>query len=294
MNQQSSSAHCRGSCLGIGMALLLLAGMVCIGRVFAVEQTDRVRDGLVGAVKTIVIKSGSTTTIKQYDPSGTLKDVHIQHDPPAGQPDLGRSMETVRYEHDAQGNLISEVIVDEVVGPYSSRLYAYDGSGNRVAEAAYNVCGTFSFLHVYGYDEKHRVSEDLLYKSRSVVRTLLEYDEQGRLAKRRHYQHGAITSSSEYTYDRQGQVTEQRVYLPDGALSSRTTYAYDDRGHAILEEVRHSTRPSQDSKEVSTYEYDAIGNWTRRTIHREIVPLDEDGKPVSEAMEVVMRSITYY
>ncbi|MBS0169823.1 MAG: hypothetical protein JSR62_05670 [Nitrospira sp.] len=280
--------------VGIGVVLLLCVGILCAVRVFAIELTDRARDGLVGAVKTVVTKSGLTTTVTQYDAAGTLKHIQVQHDPPADQPDVGGSVEEVVYEHDSRGTLISELIVDEVVGPYPSRRYAYDGNGNRVAEAAYNVCGTFSYLHVYGYDENKRVNEDLLYKSRSVVRTLLEYDRQGSLARRRHYQHGAMTSSTEYAYDLQDQMTEQRVYLPDGALSSRTTYAYDDRGHTISEEVRHSTRPSQDSKEVSTYEYDAIGNWTKRTIHRELIPLDEDGKPVLEAMEVMDRVITYY
>lgn len=273
--------------------LLLVAGTMFGSHVSAAED-DRLRDGLVGSVKTVVTTSGSITTVKNYDPSGILTRTQTYKAPPTQQADIGASVEETVYEYDAQGNRTSEIIEDETIGEYPSKLYAYDGAGNRVAEAAYNVCGTFSSLHIYVHDDKKQIREDLLYKSRSLARTVLDYDEQGRIIRSQLYQNGVFKSVTQYAYDLHHHVAEQLTYLPDGVLYSRTTYAYDDRRNSILEEIRHSSAPSMDSKEISTYEYDSRGNWTKRIIHREIVPLDEDGKPVSEPIEVVDRSITYY
>lgn len=274
--------------------LLFVASTIFVSKVSAVEHIDRVRDGMVGAVKTVVTRSGAITTIKNYDSSGTLTKIQTHKDPPTDQPDIGPSIEETAYTYDSQGDLTREIIEDETIGQYPSKLYVYDKSGNRVAEAAYNVCGTFSSLHIYDRDDKERLREDLLYKSRSITRTVMDYDEQGRLIRSRRYQNGVFKSITQYAYDLNHHVAEQVTYLPDGTLYNRTRIAYDDRGNPAVEESRHPTLPSLDSKEISRYEYDPVGNWTKRTIHREIVPVDEDGKPVSEPIEVVDRSITYH
>ncbi|ULA65969.1 MAG: hypothetical protein LZF62_40009 [Nitrospira sp.] len=294
MEGKPPTATLRISQLHLWVYLLLVAGTMFVSKVSAVEPLDRVRDGFVGSVKTVMSKSGAITTVKNYDPSGALTKIQTHRAPPTDQPEIGPSLEETVYKYDALGNLTSEIIEDDTIGQYPSKLYAYDKGGTRVAEAAYNVCGTFSSLHIYEHDDKERLRQALLYKSRSLTRTVLDYDEQGRLIKRRLYQNGVFKSITQYAYDLNHHVAEQITYLPNGALYSDTRYAYDDRGNTVVEECRHPTLPSLDSKEISTYEYDSVGNWTKRTIHREIVPIDEDGKPVSESMEVIERSITYH
>jgi hypothetical protein len=78
-----------------------------------------------------------------------------------------------------------------------------------------------------------------------------------------------------------------------GLHACRPGYQYDERGNQIAEEVTNLTDPSLNRKSLSTYEYDSTGNWIRRTVRRLIIPVDQDGKPVSDPTELTERTITY-
>jgi YD repeat-containing protein len=156
------------------------------------------------------------------------------------------------------------MIADRNGEKYPSRLYAYDGAGNRMAEAAYHMCGTFDSLHVYTYDVQRQLREDLVYQGRSLLKQVNSHDDRGRIVKSLSYRNGILQSATHSTYDQNGRLTEQRVYLPDGSLTSTATYRYDNRGNRTGEEFTHSTQASLNSKEVSAYEYDSVGNWIKK------------------------------
>jgi hypothetical protein len=46
-------------------------------------------------------------------------------------------------------------------------------------EAAFHICGTFSSLHLLGYDLEGRLLEDLVYQYRSLGRRVYAYDARG-------------------------------------------------------------------------------------------------------------------
>jgi YD repeat-containing protein len=272
----------------------MLISAACISVTFPAQQTDREREGLLGPISKVVAKSGTTVTIRTYDYTGNLFEVEHRRSPPVDQPELGDSVEKLVYTYDPKGNRISEMIADRDGEKYPSRLYAYDAAGNRMAEAAYHICGTFDFLHVYTHDTQRLLREDLVYQGRSLLRQVNSHDDQGRIIKTLSYRNGTLQSATHFTYDQNGRLTERRVYMPDGSLTSTAAYQYDDRGNRTSEEFTHSTHASLNSKEVSAYEYDSIGNWIKRTTRRLVIPLDDGGAPLSEPIEVTERTITYH
>jgi hypothetical protein len=272
--------------------MILVSGS-CMSLPLPIQQIDRDREGLFGPVRSVIAKSGATTTSKTFDRTGTLIEVESRVSPPPDQPELGDSIEKLVYTYDPKGNRTGEML-ERDGERYPSRLYAYEGAGHRTAEAAYHMCGSFSSLQLFTHDMKGQVREALEYRSRSLVRHVYSYDDRGRIVKDLLSRNGTLQSVTHSTYDQNDRLTEQRLALPDGVLSRTATYHYDERGNRIGEEVIHATQSSLNSKEISQYEYDPIGNWTKRTTRRLIIPVDEGGRPFSEPTEVVERLIIYY
>lgn len=74
----------------------------------------------------------------------------------------------------------------------------------------------------------------------------------------------SLTGKESYKYDEKGNISEMTLYNPDGSLLG---------------------------KEVYTYEYDFVGNWTKMTTSVAII---EGGKLSFEPTEVTYRLISYY
>lgn len=93
------------------------------------------------------------------------------------------------------------------------------------------------------------------------------------------------------TYDRQGQKVSNSYYLiSTNAQAGKEEYAYDEKGNISEMTVRDEGNNVL-SKEVYTYEYDAIGNWTKRVTYAVVY---EGGKVRQEPTEATYRNITYY
>lgn len=93
-------------------------------------------------------------------------------------------------------------------------------------------------------------------------------------------------------YDLKGSKIENAYFPISGAsaLTGNENYKYDDKGN-ISEMTLLNADGSLREKEVYTYEYDFVGNWTRMTTS---IALIEGGKLVFEPTEVTYRTITYY
>jgi YD repeat-containing protein len=93
------------------------------------------------------------------------------------------------------------------------------------------------------------------------------------------------------TYDRQGKKVSNSYYLISvNNQVGKEEYAYDDKGNISEMTVRDSGNNIL-SKEVYAYEYDAIGNWTKRVTY---VVVYEGGKVRQQPTEATYRNITYY
>ncbi|HEY0078383.1 MAG TPA: TonB family protein [Pyrinomonadaceae bacterium] len=93
------------------------------------------------------------------------------------------------------------------------------------------------------------------------------------------------------TYDIKGNKTDNAYFLAaGGTLTGKEVYKYDERGN-IIEMTLFNTDGSLLSKETYTYEFDAVGNWTKMTTSVAVV---ENGKVNYEPTEITYRVIAYY
>lgn len=92
-------------------------------------------------------------------------------------------------------------------------------------------------------------------------------------------------------YDIKGGKIENAYFpISSATLTGREVYKYDEKGN-ISEMTLYNTDGSLLSKEVYTYEYDYVGNWTKMTTSVAVV---EGGKIIFEPTEVTYRTISYY
>jgi TonB family protein len=92
-------------------------------------------------------------------------------------------------------------------------------------------------------------------------------------------------------YDIKGTKVENAYYpVPGAALTGKEVYKYDDKGN-IVEMTMLNADGSLLSKEIYSYEFDALGNWTKMTTSVAVI---EGGKITYEPTEVTYRTISYY
>jgi TonB family protein len=92
-------------------------------------------------------------------------------------------------------------------------------------------------------------------------------------------------------YDLKGTKTENAYYpISSATLTGKEVYKYDDKGN-ISEMTLVNADGTLLSKEVYTYDYDFVGNWTKMTTSVAVI---ENGKLSFEPTEVTYRSISYY
>ena len=93
------------------------------------------------------------------------------------------------------------------------------------------------------------------------------------------------------TYDQKGNRIDNAYFLAaGGSLTGKEVYKYDDKGN-MVEMTLHNDDGSLLAKEVYSYEFDAVGNWTKMTTS---VAMIEGGKISFEPSEVTYRSISYF
>lgn len=254
---------------------------------FRVEHANEV-ERVVGPVRQATVTTKDSIATLSFSSTGELsqKVTRTRAAP------MDDAPETMLYRYDTQGRKIGEYVVDSDGEVVPLRLYAYNSNNRLSAEAVYHMCRTFSVVHVYAYDGSGQVTEDIQFESRRVTRREFQYDEIGRLRQSTLHRNGRLISVTRYTYDDTGRVATVVSEEQAGAGVSRL-YRYDERGNVIVLVETHPDHPTQDKTEVTAYEYDVHGNWTKRTIIRAVNPLDEEGHPFEEPVQVIEREIVY-
>jgi hypothetical protein len=254
---------------------------------FPLNRSDEA-ERVTGPVRQLIVSSQETIATLSFSPSGALtQKVTVRRDDPPN-----AAGETTLYRYDIRGHKTGEYVEGDEGDLVPMRLYAYDDNGRLSADAAYHLCRTFSALHLYTYDPKGQLIADLEYASRRLTRREFQYGAHGSVEQAAIHRNGRLLSLAHYAYDDRGRIAAVVSELPDGAVVSRL-YRHDEHGNVIVFAETHPRDPLQDKTEITSYEYDAHGNWTRRTIIRAINPLDEDGQPLEEPVQVIEREIHY-
>ncbi|MCC2640081.1 MAG: uncharacterized protein K0S45_494 [Nitrospira sp.] len=253
-----------------------------------VERKDD-REQVLGPVRRMTITTKDSLLTLSFSDTGALTEKATRHrtDPP------DEAGERVIYRYDTDGKITGKFAADSDTELVPLRLYAYDNDGRPIAEAAYHLCRTFSALHLYHYDEAKRLTEQVRFESRRLSRLEFLYDQNGRIERIRTHRNGRIFQITHYHYDQIGRLTSVESELPDGTIASITRYGYDDRGKVMTLVQHHPSDTARDQTEITAYEYDPRGNWTRRTTIRAVNPLDDEGLPFEEPVQITEREILY-
>ena len=169
-----------------------------------------------------------------------------------------------RFKHDGFGLTTVEQIVDNNDNVIGRTYYSYDAN---------NV------LKEMWVEDAERQIE---------TRTLVRYDAEGRLLQRTiNDADGNIFKREVFTYN--GYNVEKKVVFDrDGRKMQEWRYEYDDNNEPVSQTMYDYSEPEPELYiTIFRYEYDAEGNWTRRT-ESELV----NGDPVMQY--IVTREIEYF
>jgi hypothetical protein len=200
---------------------------------------------------------------------------------------------------------LSETPLTQVDTRFS--LTTYDQKGNKLKTESYDFRNNLSLITVFGYLDGARVSASKSVEreySLPVVRMgspqrsnremdpryqhrfEFKYDEKKRLIE-----HTDFLSDGEimerYVYKYEGNQKEEMLYTGNGKLARRYLYLLDDKGN-VVERTGFDRNGALASKISYTYEFDSHGNWTKRTMTRNM----QSDKP--QPPSVHLRTITYY
>lgn len=187
------------------------------------------------------------------------------------QPD-GSAGEKHVYKYDASGRLREESLQGHKGELISRNVYAYDDEGRQVSQTRYNADGSLSST------------------------TSISYDERGKPAERVRFEGDTLTYRVRYVYDRKGRVigqetagsvVESDIPHAEATPPGRMVYLYQDGAQRPREMIAHA--PDGSVREKVLIEYDARGNWIRKT------HLVQQGKSRRwEPQRVEYRTITYF
>jgi len=185
----------------------------------------------------------------------------------------------------------------------------YNEQGNLVRAESYDERNNLSAISVYGYIDGNRVypvkdidhdyDTDLVvtvpatgskkFDRRYTQKFTYKYDDKKRLIEEAMFQNNGELWLR-YIYKYKGNQKEEVSYSKDGSISQRSLYTLDDKGNPVKETI-FSGDGSISGKQAYTYEFDAQGNWTKRTTSE---MQNKDGREQPVLLFTQYRTITYY
>jgi len=267
--------------LGIVAVLICLAARSAS----AAPTNDLSKHELTGPVKTAVTRHSQLRTVHHFDRDGRLTKVELF---PTQETDSAQ----YRLSYDDAGRVTEEQTIKPDGHVLYKKIYRYgfDEQGRQVAMIAATDDGEFAHAEFNLYDEGGVVTEDLAITGNGTVEKSL-YDIRGKLVYLARYFQGRLVLESTHHHGPLGRLKESRFYSGDGTLMRKDVYRYNDAGLRIEQESEFF-RSAHLRKSVVTYEFDAVGNWTKETIQR----WTEKNGTISLLETVVSRErqITYY
>lgn len=201
----------------------------------------------------------------------------------------------------------------EVQGRKPSATDYYNEAGYLVKSESYDYRGNLSDIEVYGYLDGQRAMKSKSiereynpppmaappavaskpqsqYDQRYSYKFDYKYDDAGHLSEKIYYGNSGKVWLR-YVYKRKGSELEELVYAADGSLNQRYVSTLDGRGNEVQQTIYNVRDNSVGSRWKYAYEFDAQGNWTRRTAQRQDVT---EGEKDYTPADIVYRTITYY
>ena len=279
-----------------------------------VGKTDREKAGLVGPVRSVTSSSADFTGDKiegkgysikppetvSYDEVGNVLEEQMVSD-------FGEQMGKTVKKFDLELRLVENIWFDPKGKVVRKNVYVYDG-GRLTESRTSDDKNVIREKTVYVYDDKARLTEEVYYDpTKPVAKTVYTYDRTGS----RPSEYAFFLSDGrkaiapvgpclgahriKSTYDEKGRTLTQDVFDDDGSLKKGYRWTYDDRSNiaSYISKTRSSTVTF-----TYSYEFDAQGNWIKRTAKAttDVEGLDVFGEPATPYVRttITSRKITYF
>jgi hypothetical protein len=200
----------------------------------------------------------------------------------------GRKTSSIEY-YDQSGALTQRDLYDSNGKPFEITVYGYL-DGRRVSSSKFDSGSETSFSAL---GPPSPASQAPPRKSDPRFEYSFEYKyENGKLVERQMiYNNGR--KGMRYVYKHSPNQVEELVYTEEGKLNQRYLSLLDANGNEIERTdfgvVNHDMYG--DRKYRHSYEFDAVGNWTKKTTVKEV---EEHGITSWQPAYVSYRTITYY
>jgi YD repeat-containing protein len=227
----------------------LMAGMLWCVSASGQKKSQREAAGLVGPVRTVRTEKAQ---------------IFLQGERTVE----GPRMLTEMLVYDAAGRLLEsgEYLPGET--PDTKSTWKYDNAGREIEHCDF-VQGSLVSRSVSTYDQKGRIRELATYDHRGALdrKVIYEYKASGRQARVTEYgREGAVTGSSDETYDAQGRLLESSGR---GAPNqSKHIYTYDAAGNRTSE-VEHYVASGSPHDSKSVYIFAEDGRLREETEYRD-------------------------
>lgn len=269
----------------VRFVLILLAtvmGSFC--ETAGVAETTKTMNELLGPVRSVTIKKLGYSTTETYDRAGHLIEavVDVAH---------ANTSTYSLFQYDQEGHLQEELALDP-----SGRLifrkqvvYAQDSQGRDTASVTTLENGGFQHAEFSLYDQRGHLWEQLWVNHSIAYKSL--FDVFGRRVYSARFSKGELFSELKHQYDAWGRLHELVIYDAQGTVAGRVTNDYDDMGRRVRATTETFGHDRQ-QKWITTYEYDAMGNWIKERTAEQFSP--SQNATASAFPLVQERLIQYY
>jgi hypothetical protein len=153
------------------------------------------------------------------------------------------------YEPDPSGNPVKTSLYDENDVLITMTTSIYDGYGNRIEDDNFDGKGKSMGKVLYTYDSRRLKTSEDAYSA-----------------------DGNIMTKKKFQYEFRGKLSQQQNFDNNGKLVEKNVFVFNDKGDEN-EWTNFDRTGFVVYKYTYTYEYDAQGNWIKKTQL-------QDGKPV--------------
>ena len=262
----------------------LLFALTCIPCHAVSKESARDKNAFVGPVQTVTTKLSLLSITENYDRAGNLLEA-ISYS------DYDKTSTRHVFTYNQKGDLQEEAAYDsEGTLIYRKHFaYGFDSEGRETAVVAASQDGTFNHGEFLIHDSKGLLSESLFYTGSMIYRSV--FDALGHIIYSATFREGQLLYERKWAYDNKGGLIGLFVYSPTGIITGQTRYERDDSGK-LVREITEQFADGLKSKWATTYEYDNMGNWIKKSMNQENGGPEGSSKMQSRVVEE--RVIVYY
>ncbi|MBC8016508.1 MAG: hypothetical protein H7X79_12295 [Sporomusaceae bacterium] len=186
---------------------------------------------------------------------------------------------TEQYRFDSSDALLGQDIFDYTINGKLSATYHYDAKGTLISK------------EVYEYDNAGNLSQECIYEGTNEGTPLktITYGTAGKKISETNYApNGAKTREFLCEYNTAGKKVKQIHYRGDGTKYAETRY---NEGGLPKTYLIYNIDGSEECSEEYQYEYDAVGNWVKKTV---TTCSNESNPEHVRPLKMTQRTIQYY